>query len=98
MKKQDINRYIKQNWKRLSDQQLARKCRISLSGVDHRRFRMGLKRTSLPADPKEAVEFETQKARNRKERNTQKQTLKFLIAERDRLQRELEAATDLRRP
>jgi hypothetical protein len=98
MKRALINEFIRKNWKQLSDEQLARKCHISLSGVEHRRFRMGLRRTSLPADPKEAVEIESRKARDQKERKAQKQTLKILIAENERLQRELGAAIILRRP
>lgn len=53
---------------------------------------MGLKRTALIADPREAVEYQTRKEREREAKTAEKRKVKWLINENERLTRERDAA------
>jgi hypothetical protein len=91
----EINAFIKKHWKRLSDHELAAKCRISKSAIEHRRDRLNLNRLAIPIAPKEAVEQQTRKMREADEKKAQRDREKYLIEENGRLQRELTAALSL---
>jgi hypothetical protein len=93
----DINSFIKKHWRKLTDEELALKCRLTSGAVEHRRLRMGLKRPSQRLDPKDAIEYETRQERDKQDRRAERQKTKFLIGETERLQRELDAALSLRR-
>lgn len=97
MKRSTINPFIKKHWRKLSDQELAIKCNLTVNAVEHRRHDMGLKRNALKPDPRQAVEYETTKERDRQAKAADKATTKYLISENERLQHELDAAFSLRR-
>jgi hypothetical protein len=97
MKRSDINGFIKKNWKKLDDFQLAAKCGVSLAAIRLRRSALRLLRDPQ-VDPKQAVKEASQAQKRQEERKREKQQLSYLIKENERLEREVQAASALRRP
>lgn len=90
-----INAYIRTHYRKQSDAQIARHCRISFAAVDNRRRRMGLKHPPRPTQPP-PIEDEIADIALRRDRKQDKSRITQLFSRLERLQRELDASLDLR--
>lgn len=95
MKQKDVNGIIRDNYLKMHDAALAKKCGISENAVRHRRRVMRLERGSA-FDPAAALAYEKALKRNKQQRHNDRRKQEYLIEENESLREKLDAALAIR--
>lgn len=97
IKRSEINEYIKGNFKKEDDDQLAAITGLSVNAIRHRRRALGLHRDPvISLNPIAAIEKETEAMRLKKEKQVDSIKYRTLLAEHDRMRVERDAALTIR--
>lgn len=98
MTREKEKEFIRANYERLSDEELGEKLRMHPEAVRYHRRQMKLYRKNNIRIPQERVAIEQKLRKDTEEKKADKSTISFLINEKERLERELEAALSFQKP